>query len=107
MMTGLNTPIRIGLSTMMPGDLVLAKRERLIFIPAHLAEQVITQAEFVALKDEFGLLRLNQGKYTPGEIDTKWTDPIKADFMKWIDENPDKLPMTREELDNYLKDRTW
>lgn len=107
MLTGLNTPIRIGLATVMPGDLVLAKREGVIFIPAHLVERVITQAEFVALKDEFGHLRLKQGKYTPGEIDTKWTEPIKADFMKWIDENPDKLPMTREELDNYLKDRTW
>jgi 4-hydroxy-4-methyl-2-oxoglutarate aldolase len=107
MLTGLNTPIRIGLATVMPGDLVLAKREGVIFIPAHLAEQVITKAEFVALKDQFGHLMLNQGKYTPGEIDTKWTDKIKEDFLKWIDENPDKLPMSRAELDNYLKNRTW
>ena len=49
MLTGLNTPIRIGLATVMPGDLVLAKREGVIFIPAHLVEEVITTAEFVAL----------------------------------------------------------
>ncbi|MDP4680566.1 MAG: RraA family protein [Cyclobacteriaceae bacterium] len=107
MLTGLNTPIRIGLSTVMPGDLVLAKREGVIFIPAHLAEQVITQAEFVSLKDQFGHLRLNEGKYTPGEIDTKWTETIKKDFLSWLDKNPDKLPMSRAELDKYLKDRTW
>jgi 4-hydroxy-4-methyl-2-oxoglutarate aldolase len=107
MLTGLNTPIRIGLTTVMPGDLVLAKREGVIFIPAHLVEQVITKAEFVALKDSFGHLMLKEGQYTPGEIDTKWTDKIKEDFLKWIDENPNKLPMSRAELDNYLKNRTW
>jgi regulator of RNase E activity RraA len=107
MLTGLNTPIRIGRATVMPGDLVLAKREGIIFIPAHLVEQVITQAEFVALKDEFGHLRLQQAKYTPGEIDTKWTEAIKADFLNWIEQNQDKLPMSKEELDNYLKTRTW
>ena len=107
MLTGLNTPIRIGLATVMPGDLVLAKREGVIFIPAHLVEQVITRAEFIGLKDKFGHLRLNQGKYTPGEIDTKWSDTIKEDFLKWLDENPDELPMSREELDNYLKTRSW
>lgn len=107
MLTGLNTPIRIGLTTVMPGDLVLAKREGVIFIPAHLVEQVITKAEFVALKDSFGHLMLKEGQYTPGEIDTKWTDKIKEDFLKWLDKNPDKLPMKRIELDNYLKNRTW
>jgi len=107
MLTGLNTPVRIGRATVMPGDLVLAKKEGVIFIPAHLVEQVITQAEFVALKDEFGHLRLQQAKYTPGEIDTKWTEAIKADFLNWIEQNQDKLPMSKEELDNYLKTRTW
>lgn len=107
MLTGLNKPIRIGRATVMPGDLVLAKREGVIFIPAHLVEEVITQAEFVALRDEFGHLRLKEGKYTPGQIDSKWTDEIKQDFLKWIDQNPEKLPMSREELDAYLKTRTW
>lgn len=107
MLTGLNKPIRIGRATVMPGDLVLAKREGVIFIPAHLVEEVITQAEFVALRDEFGHLRLKEGKYTPGQIDTKWTDEIKQDFLKWIDQNPDKLPMSKKELDAYLKTRTW
>ncbi len=65
MLTGLNKPIRIGRATVMPGDLVLAKREGVIFIPAHLVEEVITQAEFVALRDEFGHLRLKEGKVYP------------------------------------------
>ena len=107
MLGGLNTPIRIGRATVLPGDVVLAKREGVIFIPAHLAEKVITNAEFIALKDQYGHQMLREGKYTPGQIDTRWTDEIKQNFLAWIDDNPDKLPMTREELDEFLEGRTW
>jgi len=107
MLTGLNTPIRIGRATVLPGDVVLAKREGVVFIPAHLIEEVVTNAEFIALRDMFGHQRLKEGKYTPGQIDGRWSDDIKEDFMAWIDDNPDVLPMSREELDAYLADRTW
>lgn len=107
MLGGLNTPIRIGRATVLPGDVVLAKREGVIFIPAHLAEKVITNAEFIALKDQYGHQMLREGKYTPGQIDTRWTDEIKQNFLAWVDDNPDKLPMSRPELDEFLKDRTW
>ncbi len=107
MLGGLNTPIRIGRATVLPGDVVLAKREGVVFIPAHLAEKVIANAEFIALKDQYGHQMLREGKYTPGQINTRWTDEIKQNFLTWVDNNPDKLPMTRQELDAYLKDRTW
>ena len=104
---GLNTPIRIGRATVLPGDVVLAKREGVIFIPAHMVEEVLINSEFIALRDKFGHMRLREGKYTPGEIDTRWTDTIKQDFLSWLDENPDEMPMSREELDAYLENRTW
>ena len=107
MLMGINTPIRIGRATVFPGDVVLAKREGVIFIPAHLAEDVVINAEFIALRDQFGIQRLKEGKYTPGEIDTKWTDEIKDDFLGWLDANPDKLPMTRAELDAFMEKRNW
>src|ERR687890_713457 len=44
---GLNTPIRIGGVMVMPGDLVIAQGEGVLFVPAHLADQVISTAEFV------------------------------------------------------------
>ena len=64
-------------------------------------------SEFIALKDTFGHLRLREGKYTPGQIDGRWSDEIKTDFLQWVDANPDLLPMSREELDGFLKGRTW
>jgi len=107
MLGGINVPIRIGRATVLPGDVVLAKKGGVVFIPAHLLEEVVLNAEFISLRDAFGHQRLKEGKYTPGQIDTQWTDEIKKDFLKWLDENPGKLPMSRAELDKFMKDRTW
>ncbi len=104
---GLNTPIRIGEVMVLPGDLVLAKRAGVLFIPAHLAEQVVGTAEFVALKDVFGFEMVKSKKYTTGEIDSQWTDKIKDDFVKWLEKNPELGKMTKEQVDKVLSDRTW
>lgn len=105
--TGINHPIRIGRAAVFPGDVVLAKREGVIFIPAHLVEKVVLTGEFIGLRDMFGHEMLRKGVYTPGQIDTQWTEEIKAAFINWLDENPDEIPMSREELDEYMKNRTW
>lgn len=107
MLTGINCPIRIGRATVFPGDAILAKNEGVIFIPPHLLEKVVITAEFIGLKDTFGHQKLREGVYTPGQIDGRWSDDIKDAFLKWIDANPDKVPMSRKELDEYLKNRTW
>lgn len=107
MLGGINLPIRIGRATVLPGDAVLAKKGGVVFVPAHLLEEVVLNAEFIALRDKFGHQRLREGKYTPGQIDQQWTDDIKKDFLSWLDQNSDKLPMTRPELDEYMKKRTW
>lgn len=107
MLTGINVPIRIGRATVLPGDIVLAKKGGIVFIPPQMVEEVVLNAEFIEIKDDFGHLRLRQGKYTPGQIDAQWSDEIKKDFLHWLDENPGQLPMTRAELDAYMKDRTW
>jgi regulator of RNase E activity RraA len=84
MLMGLNTPVRIGHATVLPGDIVLAKREGVIFIPAHLAEAVVNQAERIMLRDRFGHQRLREGTYTPGQIDGRWTNEIEEDFTRWL-----------------------
>ena len=73
MLTGINVPIRIGRATVLPGDVVLAKKYGTVFIPAALVEDLILNSEFVQLRDAFGHQRLREGKYTPGQIDTQWT----------------------------------
>lgn len=103
MLTSINAPIRIGRAIVLPGDVVLANRFGTIFIPAYLVDGLVLSSEVVALRDQFGFQRLREKKYTPGQIDTKWTDAIKKDFRVWVDAYPDsKLPMTRKELNDYL-----
>jgi hypothetical protein len=104
---GINVPIRIGRATVFPGDVVLAKREGVIFIPPWKLERLVINAEFTMLRDAFGHQRLKEGIYTPGQIDTRWSEEIRKDFLNWINENPDMIPMSREELDAYLKERNW
>ena len=104
---GLNTPIRIGHVMVLPGDLVLAKREGVLFIPAHLAELVVGTAEFVALKDQFGFEMVRTKKYSTGEIDSQWTEEIKKGFLVWLDKHPELGKMSKETLDKVLSKRTW
>ena len=85
MLMGINVPVRIGRAAVIPGDVVLGGREGVIFIPPHLAEEVVETSEKIRLRDEFGHQRLREGKYTPGQIDSKWTEEIEKDFAKWLE----------------------
>ncbi len=104
---GLNTPARIGNVMVLPGDLVVAMREGVLFIPAHMAEEVISTAEFVVRKDQFGFEMVKTGRYSTGQIDSQWTDEIKNEFIKWLEKHPELGKMTRAELDAFMSKRTW
>ena len=104
---GLNTAIRIGGVMVMPGDLVIGKREGVLFVPAHLAEQVVSIAEFVSLKDDFGFEMVKTGRFKTGQIDSEWTPEVKQAFYKWVDEHPGKIKMSRATIDKILEKRTW
>lgn len=106
-LVSINAPIRVGRAVVLPGDVVLAKKFGVIFIPSHIVEELVITAEVTALRDEFGHLRLREGKYKPGQIDSQWTEEIKKDFMNWLINYPGKLPMTKSELDDYFKERNW
>jgi regulator of RNase E activity RraA len=98
MMMGMNIPVRIGEAAVMPGDVVLGLREGVIFVPAHLATEVVETSEIVQLRDAFGFQRLREGTYTAGQIDTRWTEEIRADFMEWIKSQNTRLSSFQEEL---------
>jgi len=107
MLTSINAPVRIGHVTVLPGDVVLAKKYGVVFIPAQLAEELVITSEITELRDEFGHQRLREGKYKPGDIDSQWSETVRKDFIDWLNHYPGKLPMTRKDLDNYLKERNY
>lgn len=83
-LAGINIPIRIGGVTVLPGDIVLGTPTGVTFIPAHLAQEVVETSEEIRVRDEFGKMRLAEGKYTSGEIDVPdWRADIEADFQNW------------------------
>lgn len=107
MIVGINQPTRIRTVTVMPGDVVLGKLGVVVFIPPHLAERVVKISEIVRLRDMFGHQRLREGKYTAGQIDSLWSDEIEKDFSKWLNDHINELPVAKEQIQEFLKDRTW
>jgi 4-hydroxy-4-methyl-2-oxoglutarate aldolase len=103
---GINIPTNIGNTVVMPGDVILGKREGVIVIPPHLAQRIVETAEIVQLRDAFGFARLKAGVYTPGQIDARWADEIEKDFSGWL-KSQGNLPMSLERIEELLKERTW
>ena len=106
-LVGINQPTRIGQATAMAGDIVLGRDGGVIFIPPHLAEKVVKTSEIVRLRDMFGHLRIREKKYTAAQIDNKWSDDIEKDFSKWLNDHLSELPVPKEQIQEFLKTRTW
>jgi regulator of RNase E activity RraA len=100
--TSINAPIRVGEVTVFPGDIVFANDYGVVFIPAHLVEDLVKANELTGLRDEFERLLLKQGKYLSGEIHGDWTEVIKNEFRAWLAKYPRKTMYTPEQLDSYL-----
>ena len=92
-LTGINVPIRIGHTTVLPGDVVVSDVEGVTFIPPQLAQEVIDKAQMTHAVDEWGHMMLREGKYTPGQIDRKWTKPMIQEFNRWLEQKGSKLRM--------------
>jgi regulator of RNase E activity RraA len=103
-LTAINAPIRIGRATVLPGDLVVAKQDGIIFIPATLAAAAVASAEFTNLEDAFNFEMNSLGK-NGAEFEGGWNPAKYRAFAKWIDQHPDKLKMTRAEFNAELARR--
>ncbi len=101
-MVSINGPIRIGHALAMPGDVVLGRNGGVIFIPPQLAERVVKDSERTHLEDAFGHQRLREKKYTAGQIDSKWSPEIEADFHQWLKDNEDHLPAPKSTVEEIL-----
>lgn len=106
-LTNYNVPIRIGHATVLPGDAVLAKPGAVLFIPPHLVEHIVLTSEFTKLSDEFGEEMISKKIYTAGQIDSAWSDEMNQRFVKWVRGYKGKLPMTRDQLEQCLKERNF
>ncbi len=105
MTASVNAPIRIGRVTVMPGDVVLAKTTGVAFIPPHLVLKVVIAGEFTALLDEFNRFAMDTNKYKyVNERFIVDEAAFEKDFRDWLG-NYSNLPMSTEDLENYMKER--
>jgi 4-hydroxy-4-methyl-2-oxoglutarate aldolase len=93
---GINVPIRIGHVTVMPGDIVLSDPEGLTFIPPHLAERVADYAQITQLRDRWGHEMLREGKYTPGQVDGRWSKEMIEEFNRYAEQQGTSVRMKEQ-----------
>jgi 4-hydroxy-4-methyl-2-oxoglutarate aldolase len=85
MLTGINVPVRIGAATVLPGDIVFGDREGLTFIPPHLIENILNEAEITHIHDEWTKAKLLTGKYKSSELYPSPSDPVlKREYEAYL-----------------------
>ncbi len=95
-LVGINVPVRIGHVMVLPGDVAVSDVEGISFIPPQLAQEVIDKAQMTHAVDQWGHQMLREGRYTPGQIDRKWTKSMIEEFNKWLEQKGSKLRMPEE-----------
>jgi len=102
MIAWINAPIRIGRAAVLPGDVVLANKYGVTFIPAHLAEEAALSSEYTSLRNQFQIhcRETNKFEYINEHFVVEREVYEKA-FLGWIDENPHLLPMPEQEILDY------
>ncbi|MBI4873090.1 MAG: dimethylmenaquinone methyltransferase [Acidobacteria bacterium] len=85
MVTGINVPVRIGKTTVMPGDVVLGDREGVYFIPPHLIKETVDTARVTQIHDEWTKKKFDEGKYKSSEIYGSPSDPaLKQEYQEYL-----------------------
>lgn len=75
MVTGINVPVRIGKTTVLPGDVVFGDREGVTFIPPHQVQKFIDAAVITRIHDEWTKKKFDEGRYKSTDIYSRPHDP--------------------------------
>jgi len=84
---GINCPIQVGYVTVMPGDVVLATNEGIVFIPPQLASRVIEISEKTRMQDVWAHMGVREGRFTAQQADGAYTPEMHAEFTQWLKDN--------------------
>lgn len=88
-MQSFNSITRIGKATVLPGDIVYGAGGGVLFIPAHLVQEVVEGAAKTHVKDDFGFEMIAQNKFTTAQIDRNtWTEEMLDMLVEWIQTDP-------------------
>lgn len=83
--SGINVPVRIGNTTVLPGDLVFGDAEGVYFIPPALVEQIVDNADVIHIHDEWTRMKFDEGKYKSRDIYGSPRDPaLKKEYDEYL-----------------------
>jgi regulator of RNase E activity RraA len=92
MLTGINTPVRVGGVTVMPGDLAVGDREGVYFIPPQFVKEVLDRGDEIHVHDEWTKKKFDEGKYKSSEIYGSPTDPkLKQEYQDYLKRRLDEI----------------
>jgi len=96
MITGINVPVRIGGTTVMPGDLVVGDREGVYFIPPQFAKELLDRADEIHIHDEWTKKKFAEGKYKSSEIYGSPKDPaLQKEYQEYLKRRLDEIHKQR------------
>jgi 4-hydroxy-4-methyl-2-oxoglutarate aldolase len=114
MVGGINCPLQLGYVTIMPGDVVLAKRDGVVFIPSQHAERLVLSSERTRLQDTFAHIGVREGRFTAQQADGGFTQAMNAEYTQWLKtnrtnmkkffEDPAEVP-PQSVIDDIIKER--
>jgi regulator of RNase E activity RraA len=84
---GINIPVRIGNATVMPGDVVFGDSEGVSFIPPHLVQGIIDEAQVTHIHDEWTKKKFDEGKYKSIDVYSRPRDPgLLKEYQDYLKE---------------------
>jgi regulator of RNase E activity RraA len=101
MVTGINIPVRIGTATVLPGDVVFGDKEGVNFIPPHLLQGIVTEAQVTHVHDEWTKKKFDEGRYVSTDIYGRPHDPaLIKEYEDYL-----KQKLGQEGYEEYLKEQ--
>jgi 4-hydroxy-4-methyl-2-oxoglutarate aldolase len=97
MLTGINIPVRIGNVTVMPGDLALGDPEGVYFIPPHLVQPALDNADEIHVHDEWTRKKFDEGKYKSSDIYGSPKDPaLQKEYQDYLKRRLEEIRKGRQ-----------
>ncbi|MCC6588670.1 MAG: dimethylmenaquinone methyltransferase [Bryobacterales bacterium] len=74
-LAGYNTPVNIGPTTVVPGDVVFGDRTGIYFIPPQFVKEIVDRAEETHIHDEWTKAKFLSGRYKSSDLYPRPKDP--------------------------------
>lgn len=94
----------LGLAPLLFGPLMNVTGSILaIYWHRHPVEGQLDIADFMKTKETFSHSMIAAGHYGSQELKGHWSDEVKNQFMKWLEQNPSKPKFSREQVDEFME----